>query len=44
VKSWAERESAARAAAHAPGIAKVENRLRVIWPASSDEDDSDDIC
>ena len=32
VRSWHERESAERAAMHAPGITQVDNRLSVVWP------------
>jgi osmotically-inducible protein OsmY len=32
VDSWHERESAERAAMHAPGITAVDNRLAVAWP------------
>ena len=32
VHSWRERESAERAAMHAPGITQVDNRLSVRWP------------
>ena len=32
VRTWQERESAERAASHAPGIRAVENRLVVAWP------------
>jgi osmotically-inducible protein OsmY len=31
VRSWAEREEAERAAWRAPGVAKVDNRIRVEW-------------
>jgi osmotically-inducible protein OsmY len=31
VRSWAEREEAERVAWRAPGIAKVDNRIRVEW-------------
>ena len=31
VRSWAERKEAERAAWRAPGVAKVENRIRVEW-------------
>jgi osmotically-inducible protein OsmY len=34
VKSWHERDSAERAAMHAPGITKVDNRISVAWPDS----------
>jgi osmotically-inducible protein OsmY len=40
VQSWRERESAERAAAHAPGITRVENKIDVAWP----EELVDDIC
>jgi osmotically-inducible protein OsmY len=40
VQSWTERESAERAAAHAPGITRVENKIEVVWP----EELVDDIC
>ena len=32
VRSWHERESAERAAMHAPGITQVDNRIAVRWP------------
>jgi osmotically-inducible protein OsmY len=40
VQSWHERESAERAAAHAPGVTHVENKIEVVWP----EELIDDIC
>jgi osmotically-inducible protein OsmY len=40
VQSWHERESAERAAAHARGITRVENKIEVVWP----EELVDDIC
>jgi osmotically-inducible protein OsmY len=32
VRSWHERESAERAATHAPGITEVDNQISVAWP------------
>ena len=31
VRSWTEREKAERAAWRAPGVAKVDNRIRIEW-------------
>jgi osmotically-inducible protein OsmY len=42
VRSWHERESAERAAMHAPGITRVDNRITVVWP--DDADVEDEIC
>ena len=45
VKSWHERESAERAAMHAPGITRVDNRISIIWPDDLGlEGDVDEIC
>jgi osmotically-inducible protein OsmY len=42
VNSWHERESAERAAMHARGITRVDNRIFVVWPDEPGE--MDDIC
>jgi osmotically-inducible protein OsmY len=45
VASWHERESAERAAMHATGITRVDNRIRVIWPDGAPiNNDVDEIC
>jgi osmotically-inducible protein OsmY len=46
VASWHERESAERAAMHATGITRVDNRIRVVWPETRpiDNDSEDEIC
>lgn len=45
VGSWRERESAERAAMHATGITRVDNRIRVVWPeAGPMSHDPDEIC
>lgn len=49
VGTWLQRESAERAAANAPGIGRVENRIVVESPQSSlfddsEPDDSDEMC
>ena len=43
VRSWHERESAERAAMHAPGITRVDNRITVAWPDDF-ADVEDEIC
>lgn len=43
VRSWHERESAERAAMHAPGITRVDNRIEVVWPEEPQEVE-DEIC
>jgi osmotically-inducible protein OsmY len=40
VKSWHERESAERAAAHARAVTQVNNKIEVAWP----EELADEIC
>jgi osmotically-inducible protein OsmY len=44
VRTWHERESAERAAMHAPGIKHVDNRLTVAWPDRADADVDPEIC
>ncbi|HEY9462104.1 MAG TPA: BON domain-containing protein [Vicinamibacterales bacterium] len=44
VRSWHERESAERAAMHAPGITHVENLIAVEWSDDEDARIEDDIC
>jgi osmotically-inducible protein OsmY len=45
VRSWHEREAAERAAMHAPGITRVDNRINVVWSdESGDIGDEDEIC
>lgn len=44
VRSWHERESAERAAMHAPGITRVENLIAVEWPADTESRAPDEIC
>ena len=44
VRSWHERESAERAAMHAPGITHVENLIAVEWSEDEDSRAQDDIC
>jgi len=43
VRSWHERESAERAAMHAPGITHVDNRIDVLWP-ETDPKALDELC
>jgi osmotically-inducible protein OsmY len=43
VSSWLQRESAERAAANAPGIARVENRI-VVEPRYEQFEESEEIC
>jgi osmotically-inducible protein OsmY len=43
VHSWYERESVERAAMHAPGITRVDNRLEVVW-SESWPDFEGDLC
>jgi osmotically-inducible protein OsmY len=43
VGSWLEREAAERAAANAPGIARIDNRITVVPPPWS-ESDADELC
>jgi osmotically-inducible protein OsmY len=43
VKSWHERESAERAAMHARGVTRVDNRISVVWP-DEPSGDIDEIC
>jgi osmotically-inducible protein OsmY len=43
VRSWHERESAERAAMHAPGITQVDNRLSVQWPEDDGSRAVDDL-
>jgi osmotically-inducible protein OsmY len=43
VRSWHEREAAERAAMHAPGITRVDNRITVVWP-DDPADVDDEIC
>src|SRR5688572_27505056 len=44
VRSWHERDSAERAAMHAPGITHVENLIAVVWPEDEDSRAQDDMC
>lgn len=45
VRSWNERESAERAAMHASGVVRVDNRISVAWPPElTDEGMEDAIC
>lgn len=44
VRSWHERDSAERAAMHAPGITHVENLIAVEWPEDKDSRAQDDVC
>jgi osmotically-inducible protein OsmY len=45
VRSWHEREAAERAAMHAPGVTRVDNRIEVVWSDATDDVDSgDEIC
>jgi osmotically-inducible protein OsmY len=44
VRSWHERESAERAAMHAPGIIQVDNRLSIVWPDDDGSRAVDDLC
>jgi osmotically-inducible protein OsmY len=44
VRTWHERESAERAATHAPGIRHVDNRLTVAWPDRADMEAEPEIC
>jgi osmotically-inducible protein OsmY len=44
VRSWHERESAERAATHAPGITHVNNRISVVWPEDMDSRAQDELC
>ena len=44
VRSWHERESAERAAMHAPGIVNVENRIVVDGSDGEDARGLDEIC
>lgn len=44
VGTWLQRESAERAAAHAPGIAQVDNRIIVQSFHDSKMDDWDEVC
>lgn len=44
VRSWHERESAERAAMHAPGITHVDNRIAVEWPETEDSRAMDEVC
>jgi osmotically-inducible protein OsmY len=45
VRTWHERESAERAAMHAPGITSVDNRIAVSWPqADGAACPCDEIC
>jgi osmotically-inducible protein OsmY len=41
VRSWHERESAERAAMHAPGITRVDNRIEVVWPEESPDSEGE---
>jgi len=43
VGSWLEREAAERAAANAPGITRIDNRIAVVPPPWS-ESDADELC
>jgi len=44
VRSWHERDSAERAAMHAPGITHVENLIAVKWSEDEDSRAQDEIC
>jgi osmotically-inducible protein OsmY len=44
VRSWHERDSAERAAMHAPGITHVENLIAVEWPQEENPRAQDEIC
>lgn len=44
VRSWHERESAERAAMHAPGITHVENLIAVEWSEEEDSRALDEVC
>jgi osmotically-inducible protein OsmY len=44
VSSWHERDSAERAAMHAPGITHVDNRIEVVWPHVDDAHAPDELC
>lgn len=44
VGTWLQRESAERAAANAPGIGQVENRIVVESPYQPSADESEEIC
>jgi osmotically-inducible protein OsmY len=44
VATWLQRDSAERAAANAPGIARVDNRITVEPPYRTDTDDLDELC
>jgi osmotically-inducible protein OsmY len=44
VRSWHERDSAERAAMHAPGITHVENLIAVEWPDDEDPRAQDEQC
>jgi osmotically-inducible protein OsmY len=44
VRSWHERQSAERAAMHAPGITHVNNRISVVWPQPVDSRAVDYLC
>ncbi|HKH71680.1 MAG TPA: BON domain-containing protein [Vicinamibacterales bacterium] len=44
VRSWHERESAERAAMHAPGITHVENLIAVQWSEDGESREQDEVC
>jgi osmotically-inducible protein OsmY len=44
VRSWHERDSAERAAMHAPGITHVDNLIAVEWPEDEDTRAQDELC
>jgi osmotically-inducible protein OsmY len=44
VATWLQRDSAERAAANAPGVARVDDRITVEPPYRPDDDDLDDLC
>jgi osmotically-inducible protein OsmY len=44
VRSWHERDSAERAALHAPGITHVDNLIAVEWPEDEDPRAQDELC
>ena len=44
VRSWHERDSAERAAMHAPGITHVDNLIAVEWPEDEDPRAQDELC